>query len=147
MNKEPRPVINIDTGLRFESLTAASKTFGLRVSCISNCCYGRQKTVSGFSFVFESDYDPKKHLLNENLSVGCHDDGSSYFYFKTKPKLREYYYGKKNARARAVINIDTGERFETIKQAARFYNLKESCVCDVCRGVQKTTGGFRFSYV
>lgn len=45
-----------------------------------------------------------------------------------------------------VTNVDTGEVFNSIKEAAEKYSLKETHISRVCRGKRKTTGGFRWGY-
>lgn len=45
-----------------------------------------------------------------------------------------------------VINLDTGEVFDSIQDAADKYNLKHTHISRVCRGGRKTTGGFRWAY-
>lgn len=45
-----------------------------------------------------------------------------------------------------VINVDTGEVFDSIKEAAMKYHLKETHISRVCRGKRKRTGGFRWKY-
>ena len=46
-----------------------------------------------------------------------------------------------------VRNVDTGEVFNSIKEAADTYDLKPTHITRVCRGRRKTTGGFRWEYV
>ena len=46
-----------------------------------------------------------------------------------------------------VLNVDTEEVFNSIKEAAAKYNLKETHISRVCRGKRKTTGGFRWEYL
>lgn len=45
-----------------------------------------------------------------------------------------------------VINIDTGEIFNSIKEAAEYYNLKDTHISRVCKGKRNKTGGFRWKY-
>lgn len=45
-----------------------------------------------------------------------------------------------------VVNIDTGEVFESVKSAAEKYDLKDTHISRVCKGKGKTTGGFRWKY-
>ena len=47
---------------------------------------------------------------------------------------------------RKVINLDTNEIFDSVKEAAIYYNLKDTHITRVCRGGRKTTGGYRWSY-
>lgn len=45
-----------------------------------------------------------------------------------------------------VINLDTGEVFESVKDAAERYGLQATHITRVCKGKRKTTGGFRWSH-
>lgn len=47
-----------------------------------------------------------------------------------------------------VINVTTGEIFNSIKEAANYYNIKSPIhISRVCRGLEKTCGGFIWKYV
>jgi len=50
------------------------------------------------------------------------------------------------ASMRKVRNVDTGEVFNSIKEACEKYNLKDTHISRVCRGGRKTTGGYRWEY-
>jgi group I intron endonuclease len=50
-------------------------------------------------------------------------------------------YGKK------IINIDTGEKFDCIAEAAQKYNIKKSNISSCCVGRQKTAGGYHWRYL
>ena len=45
-----------------------------------------------------------------------------------------------------VRNIETGEVFESVKEAATTYNLKDTHITRVCKGKRKTTGNFHWCY-
>jgi group I intron endonuclease len=45
-----------------------------------------------------------------------------------------------------VKNLDTGERFSSIQEAARALKLHAGAIWAVCNGRQKTHGGFRWAY-
>lgn len=47
---------------------------------------------------------------------------------------------------RKVINIDTGEVFNSINEASNIYNLKPTHISRVCRGKRKRTGGYKWMY-
>ena len=46
----------------------------------------------------------------------------------------------------AVINLDTGERFETIGDAALKYTVSRQAISVCCRGITQTCGGYRWQY-
>lgn len=54
---------------------------------------------------------------------------------------------KDNHPKRKVLNVTTGETFNSIKEASEFYNLKATHISRVCRGKRKTTGGFEWKYI
>ncbi|MDR0676683.1 MAG: hypothetical protein LBF97_06555 [Elusimicrobiota bacterium] len=55
--------------------------------------------------------------------------------------------GKFNPAAVMVENIDTGEIFNTLKEAAEKYNLKSSAgISQCCNEKQETAGGFHWKY-
>lgn len=46
-----------------------------------------------------------------------------------------------------VMNVDTGEIFNSIKEASIKYNIIPTHITRVCRGKRKSTGGYRWKYV
>lgn len=55
--------------------------------------------------------------------------------------------GSKNPRAKRVMNINTGEIFETMNEACKKYNLNHSCVVKSCNSDYLKSGGFRWKYL
>ena len=45
-----------------------------------------------------------------------------------------------------VRNVETGEVFSSVKEAATAYDLKDTHITRVCKGKRKTTGGFHWCY-
>ena len=56
-------------------------------------------------------------------------------------KVRACHYKAK------VKNVDTGEVFSSVKEAALRYDLKDTHITRVCKGKRKRTGGFRWEYI
>lgn len=50
--KKWKAVENITEGVKYSSLKEAEEKTGINRHCISNCCYGKQKTAGGFSWRF-----------------------------------------------------------------------------------------------
>lgn len=69
---------------------------------------------------------------------------------ETKKRISESKKGQnsgaKNHKARSVINIDTGEIFDTVSQAGIKYNVDYRLISNVCRGRAKTCRGFHWKY-
>ena len=57
------------------------------------------------------------------------------------------YTGASNPMAKAVINLDTNEKFNCIKDAADKYNLHSTHICACCKGKLKTCGGYKWAYI
>lgn len=59
---------------------------------------------------------------------------------ETKAKLRAAQ------KKRPVINLDTGEVYNSIHEAGEVTGLTATKICAVCRGKHKTTGGHHWAY-
>ena len=88
----------------------------------------------------------------------AHKGDKNYFYGKhhtdeTKKIMSEkkkgLYCGEKHPKARKVRCIDTGEIFNTIKDAEIKYNVSHGKISEVCAGKhgRKTAGGFKWEWV
>lgn len=66
---------------------------------------------------------------------------------KISEKRKGMFLGKDNPSAREIKNIETGEIFETIRQAAEKFGLKATNISSVCSGRLKTTGGYHWQYI
>ena len=62
-------------------------------------------------------------------------------------RLTGKYTGKTSFNHRAVINLDTGERFDTATEAANAYGVTVSTLTKTCRGVQKRTANCRWAFL
>lgn len=56
------------------------------------------------------------------------------------------YTGKDSSFHRSVINLDTGERYDTATEAAKACGVTLSNLIKACRGVQRHAGGYRWAY-
>lgn len=61
-------------------------------------------------------------------------------------KVRGKNKGRTNPHARAVINLDTGEEFGCICEAAERYGVSHSAISMACSGKRKSAGGCRWGY-
>lgn len=68
---------------------------------------------------------------------------------KGKPMSEEQKEKLRNnsPRSRQVICLDDNKIFKSIKEASRYYNIDNSSIGKVCRGVLKHVHGLHFSYV
>ncbi len=118
-HKGKKPLMCIETGAVYDSLRSAKISVGMSQRSIRNSCTSGCATMSGVHFAF----------LNEV---------NSYEQKKTKT----------NGKERAVVNLDTGERFETLAAAAKSIGLNPTSVQYVCAGKPHCyrAGGFRWAY-
>lgn len=66
---------------------------------------------------------------------------------KWRENLSKAHKGKKPIHCmRKVKNLDTGQVFNSITEAGKFYNINHSHISCVCNGKRKTAGGYRWEY-
>lgn len=124
--------------------------------CVSpfgyNLCYGGGNTI-GYNHTKES-----RKLMSEKR--GRYFKKENPFYGKThsfeqRKKWSEERKGRdmsrvtkasSEVRRKQVLNLDTGEVFDSVKEAAEKYGLKATHISRVCVGKRKRTGGFRWTY-
>lgn len=58
----------------------------------------------------------------------------------------EHFVGVNNPRHREVVCTDTGQKYETIEEAARQTGANAGAISMVCRGQRKHAGGFMWAY-
>lgn len=122
-----------------------------------NSCIGGENTI-GFRHTEESR--GKMSVAKKKMYVGA----GNPFYNKnhseeSRRKMSEKRKGRvlteewkkhiseNNNNKRRVRNIETGEVFETIKEAADKYNIIPTHITRVCRGRRKSTGGYHWEYI
>lgn len=62
------------------------------------------------------------------------------------PEWRKHISESSKSKVR-VQNVETGEIFESVRQAANKYGIIETHISRVCRGKRKKTGGYHWKYV
>lgn len=62
-------------------------------------------------------------------------------------KQRNFENLKKYKHKVKVLNVETGEIFNSIKEAAEKYNLKATHITRVCKGRRKMTGNYHWQYI
>lgn len=65
---------------------------------------------------------------------------------ETKAKLRASLQGDKNYRSRAVICVETGQRYAATAEAAREMGVSQTNVSACCRGKRRTAGGYHWRF-
>lgn len=113
-----------------------------------NLCEGGSNTV-GFRHSEES-----KRLMSEHTERRYGSDNHFYGMHhteETKERMKQSWVDRKATgeqlpQCRKIINLDTGEIFNSIVDACDKYNVKPTHVSRVCRGKRKRTGGYRWAY-
>ena len=62
----------------------------------------------------------------------------------SRKKMSESHMGKT---CKKVLCVETGEIYESVKDASIAVNVDGSTISKCCRGKQKTAGGFHWQYV
>ena len=151
----------IDTAETIEELNEKEKRWISFYNCIVpngyNQCDGGDNTC-GFHHREES----KQRMSAAHK--GIYDGASNPFFGKHHTEAQREKWGKtrkglahltdeqvKNLRAAhftaKVRCVETGEIFNSIKEAADKYKLKDTHITRVCKGRRKTTGGYHWEYV
>lgn len=121
-----------------------------------NQCYGGDNTI-GFHHreVSKRKMSKKKsgmYLGENNPFFGkTHSDEQRAKWSKERKESYKEYIKKAHdasieAIKRKVVNLDTGEIFDSIKEASAKYNIFPTHISRVCRGRRKSCGGFRWQY-
>jgi len=118
-------LINLSNNKIYNSLLEAEQETGISYQGISKCCRNIQRSAGGYFWAYYNKYINDKEYKNL-----C--DNNMNNYIKQEKK---------------VINLDTMEIFNNIAEAGRKYNVDSSAIIRVCKGKQKTSVGYHWSYV
>ena len=113
-------VICIETKEIFDSVAAAARHYKVHRSGIILVCKNHQRAVKGFHLWYLEDFNNTTEIVIPPP--------------KTKPQKR------------AVICVETGEVFETIRQAAQWLGMVHGAVSRACRK-HYAAGGYHFYYL
>ena len=120
-----KKVICLNTKEIFKDMFTAAEKYNLRSSNLTRCCQGKQ-----ISFGKDEKGNP---LLWKYLDE----------YIPEIDDLKEY----RNPQLKRVRCLETGEEFESIKEAAQKCNVVAQNISEVCRGKRKTAGGKRWEFI
>ena len=117
--RKKSPVICLETGQIFDSITAAAAWAGVIPSAISYACRGKNRTSGGYHWRF--------------FGVPFVDEDAGKV--KRKPK------------GRPVLCVETGQVFEYINEAARWAKVHKICIMHACKNKNRTAGGYHWRFV
>lgn len=111
-----KEVICLETGEIFISITAAANSIGVDYSAITRCCNGLTGTVKKLHWLFYNDY-----------------------LYKSQIELDEVMK-KENLRDHKVVCLNTGEIFQSIKDAHEQTGVNANAIGQCCSGKRKKAG-------
>ena len=148
----------IDKAYSIEELNDKETCWIKYYDCISpkgyNICVGGLGT-SGYHHTEETK------IRQRDCKMGMYLGETNPFFGKThsdetKARWSEKRSGKglseewrkhiSEAQYKKVINLDTGEVFNSVKAAAEKYGLKDTHISRVCKGKRNKTGGYRWKH-
>ncbi len=113
-----KPVICVETGVIYESITEAAQSNQIRLQHITRACKNPGRTAGGFHWIFQNPAD-----VNTQTPAGI-----------STPK-------------HTVICVETNEIFESISAAARSKNLRVTNISRACHNSRNTAGGCHWKFV
>ena len=112
-----KSVINLTTGIGFSGMKEAARFYNIKsASSISKACNGQTKTGGGYQWAYVEGNTVEKSLFSN-----------------TSKQIK-------------VINLTTGEIFDSIAKAGRAYHTCGSNITRVCKGKWKTAANCKWVY-
>lgn len=94
----------------------------------TNSNFGYNKDPGGFAPVFSEEH--KKKISEAN-----------------KRRTKEFYKKIGEKHSKAVVCVETGETFDSLKSAADAIGVRKCSLCDALKGRSHTSGGYHWMYV
>ena len=116
-----KPVVCIETGTIYESITEAARCLKSKHSNIKRACQFPTRTAGGYHWRFK-DEQPTEPQSSAMTPAGTRT-----------PK-------------HPVVCVETNEVFESISAAARRKNLRVTNISRACQMLNRTAGGFHWRY-
>ena len=129
-NPVARKIVHIDKYYNlikiYDCARDAERELGLWTSKILNVCHGKQKHTGGMFFMFFDDYiKNKKSFIGKTIEI--------------KPYKRMV--------RQKDLDGNTIAEYQTIKDAAKVTGADSKGIINVCKGMQKTSGGYLWEYI
>lgn len=114
-----KPILCVETGIVYTSIRHAAREVGIKRDCIKAVLSGHHVTAAGFHWCFA-------------------EDAETFRIDKTR----------RSTAKKKVVNLDTGEAFESLAEAARKCNTTAQGIGQVCKHLpnRNRAGGYRWAY-
>lgn len=139
-NPNARKVICLETKVVYNTATEAMKETGATKIC--DCCkrMHKHKTSGGYHWAYYDERLPleayerllEKYVKEESVPRPMNE--------KTKQMLRSMCVVR-------VVCVETGQVFESMREAADAVGASPSNICNCCKGKKKTTAGYHWKYI
>lgn len=141
-------VFCVSTGEYFESAMEAAKSFNLGINAVSQACSGRSESANGIKFIYVEKPELAKNSRESAKKRKKVNKPKSYFGSSTGFDVKGRKSSGPSKLSKSVICIDTGERFPSASEAARYFNICKSSLIELCLGKngRRAVGGLKFSY-
>ena len=134
-----RAVCCLNDGIVFESITLAARHYACNTSSIAEVCgkKGPRKTVAGRVFRYADEPHGGKH---EAETV------------RKEARIAQFRFRVPGGYRRAVVCVDDGRKFATVKEASAHYQVPAWTITKICRGEPegkrgpKRANGLRFQF-
>lgn len=119
------------------SVTSAEQANGLDRSQIRKCCKGELKTSGGFAWAYADELDNKGLLLvSEDRKPLLIEEGKRMGDAKQRKEVLQ-----------TTLEGDVVKKWSSLTQAAKENGILVSSICQCCKGVNQTAGGYKWQYV
>lgn len=117
-----KPVMCLETGNIYKSAKEASDSTNICRTDIGKCCNEEVKTAKGYHWIFyngDNYTESDRKLMIEQIGSG---------------------------RGIRIMCVETGKKYNSIKEAAKDVNVDNSSIGKVLKGKQKTSAGYHWIY-
>ena len=171
---DTRPVICVDTGERFESVKDAAEFAGVSPPGVIEVCSRKRLTAGGYRFCYEDSMEsfvpPKRRKIGKPIQnvetgevFGSVKEAAEHYGLNppnisaalSRPQrtvggfhwiVASDTYTCPGGKKTPVINLDTGELFESINDAAQKHNISRRCIGRACSGERPKAAGYRWAF-
>ncbi|MDR0676685.1 MAG: hypothetical protein LBF97_06565 [Elusimicrobiota bacterium] len=132
----------LETGQIFDSCIKAAKYFNLSDDTISSSLKKRDGVVFNYHFKYVNDNE-EEILIKDPILLKR--EKANNFFKKNNPSKNKF--GCDSLSAKKIINLTTGEIFDSLIEAVKFYGFKSSShISQCCNNKRNSAFGFKWSF-